>query len=444
MIAGLIEGHLGASKYSVRISYDVTKANILIDWYGTTIIERKAQKEQAIVELNAAIANEVEDLLYVEYKLKTYINLLSSEILQLEKSTEFVEKHKGGEKVVTAYSNLYDESLTGIVAVELIGGIIDSPVIIVGQPIDRRVTMAVNMGKEHCFSNFALMSGWLKWAQRYSFARIDTAGSTATGTMATLNNKLSLIGGIVPFDKESISAADDYGYELGDLALVEFDSAGNQAYNGWYKNPRNLFNGWCTLFRTILEDGRMIWRLVNLQSHEVVISYDPAIDTLPAPYDTYPYTDSENFLEWLKTIYDGSVLSHARPYVEIAGKLITSVWRDKGTRALTLTYTENGVSGLTHTTYWSPIFATYGEEITDSNPAHPDDWFESPFFYQLEESQNSIFVKVWEFISPDGVLRQISADLELDENLDIYFQSGAGEPKFQSAGRRNEWLKYPE
>jgi hypothetical protein len=260
MIAGLIESHLGASQYAVRVSYDTTAADALLVENEKVLAEVTAQKDWALNQISLLITEIInilsfiyntedgraaaqalvnEDLRLVESH-NFDIDLLSSEILRITKINEFIERNKGADKVLTIYSNLYDETLTGIVAVELIAGVIDAGVIITRGVQGELLSRAVNISKFHVFSNFALMPGWLKWAQVFSIATVEAVGETIDGTMATLSNQLNLLAPVLAFDKPTVSVASTYPYQVGDQALVQFDANGVQSLNGWYTEPRSL------------------------------------------------------------------------------------------------------------------------------------------------------------------------------------------------------------
>ncbi len=364
MIAGLIESHLGASQYTVRVSYDTTAADALIVENEKVLADSIAQKAFEVSELEKIKALLTAALVFEYatqekadeaqktidgYRLKIrsigfVISMLSAEILRITKVNEFIEKTKGADKVLTIYSNLYDETLTGIVAVELIAGVIDAGVIITGGVQTELLSRAVNISKFHVYSNFALMPGWLKWAQVYSVATVTNAASPVVGDMAMLTNVLSLIGGILPFDKSTISSTTEYPYELGDQALVQFDSAGVQSFQGWYTEPRALTHPVMLLARSdqywyYNTDGH-----TDKDTHKIFI------------YDSQDgaYLGHLFFADyWAKNDWFLSLPSYAnwvQGATAIGTKTLTSLYVDYWNHSMTIDYTEGGVAyQRTHT-----------------------------------------------------------------------------------------------
>lgn len=274
MIRGLITENLGDSKYRVQISYDTARADAIVarnieqmvylDEAIAAVQAKVIEIELRATDLTAQFDAKVEALKTAEtpdqadaikleldsisddhdglnpelQKLSIAKNGLKAQKFQLEKENAFIDETKGGDISVTAYSNEFDDTLTGIVPVELIGGLKGYPVIVQSDAFNGRIARAIGVKREHCFSNLALLTGWLKWRQKHVIGIVQSVGETVTASVVGINHPQSLIGAVQPFDLNVFSASTAYPYEAGDYALIEADQNGLQAFKGWYKNPR--------------------------------------------------------------------------------------------------------------------------------------------------------------------------------------------------------------
>lgn len=336
-------------------------------------------------------------------RLEFYVNALKVEILSLQKNQAFIERHQGADRVVNAYSNEYDESLTGVVPVELIGGNYQFPVIVASDTINGRIATPLNIKREHCFSNIALISGWLKWKQKHAVAQVQSVGTDVVATIYAIGHQLSMVGPVYPFNHTVINAATDYEYEVGDQALVEYSQFGEMTFKGWYAEPREM-SGLFLLFR-----GRNIDPQQKMNMHTGVVSevsiFDYTVELLPYPYVS-PYG-----LLWLDKYINGLRINTLTATIEIDYKDYPSLLTQ---HTKSYTYTQMPI----------PDGASY----LYPGPGLADSYFYLDSANVLPvEFGNFLIVAVFRSYEYFGEISQSVGYVVIDKDMNFYSQPYAGQ-----------------
>lgn len=346
-----------------------------------------------------------EDKLSIK-QLQVHINMLKVEVLTLQKKNEFIDKTKGEDQQITAYSNVYDDTLTGLVPVHLVAGNIDQAVIITddGITVDGLLSRAMNISKEHCFVNFALMPGWLAWKQPYAVGLVNTIDAQVTSQIYPMNNKLSLVKDVRPHKLTAMSDTTEYDYHIDDKPLVKLSDSGVPTYNGWYEKPRNLLPRLVAFIAatqpydankgiygvTLNTSTGEMSSILRLGNHTQILESQYSVNG-----ETY-YDPARNTNVAERTWVDDSPFYKLGYPFDFLGKQVTEikVYPDETNRTVEISYTDSQGAGGQSTLTW------------------PDSWSwsdDEPNAYQSQFDEPAGYSPSYSYVLQPGVGHEVFA-----------------------------------